>query len=83
MPTSPRPSTIKSVNDALREYLPYANIGYEFVGAVGGGFFIGYLVDRWAGTGFVFMIVFSVLGMFAGITVVIRAVTDLSQKKKQ
>ncbi|MDQ2879260.1 MAG: AtpZ/AtpI family protein [Pseudomonadota bacterium] len=51
-------------------------VGVEFVGAVLGGAFIGYLLDRWLHTAPWLMIVFLMLGFGAGLR---RAMTTSNQ----
>ncbi len=77
------PTPIKMLSDAFRQYLPYANLGYQLVIAVGGGFLLGWWIDGKAGSEPLFMIIGALIGAGAGIFLVVRTVTELDRWNKK
>lgn len=53
------------------------NLGWTFMAVVLGGFFGGYLLDRWLGTTPAFILVLSFLGIAAAVYLVIREIPRL------
>lgn len=74
---------LKMLSDAFRQYLPYANLGYQLVIAVGGGFLLGWWIDGKTGTEPLFMIVGALFGMGAGIFLVVRTVSEMNHWNKK
>lgn len=58
-------------------------VGIAFVLAVGIGFLVGYLLDRWLGTAPLFIIVFFFAGVAAGILNVVRTANAVSRDEKR
>ena len=58
-------------------------VGIGFVLAVMMGFGAGYLLDRWAGTSPLFVIVFFFFGLAAGIVNVVRTVNAVTRDGKR
>jgi ATP synthase protein I len=58
-------------------------VGIAFVLAVVIGFGVGYLLDRWAGTSPLFVIVFFFFGVAAGIVNVVRTVNAVTRNDKR
>ena len=56
-------------------------VGIAFVLAVIIGFGIGYLLDRWLGTGGLFTIVFFFFGLAAGIVNVVRTAASYNRRR--
>lgn len=72
---SSEPDVIK-VPDLTGGSLGAANLGFralvEFVSAIVVGTFIGWLIDKWAHTGPLFLVIFLLVGMVAGMTNIYR-----------
>jgi ATP synthase protein I len=58
-------------------------VGIGFVLAVVIGFGVGYVLDRWAGTSPLFVIVFFFLGVAAGVVNVVRTVNAVTRDEKR
>jgi F0F1-type ATP synthase assembly protein I len=56
----------------VRNAAAVINLGWTFMAVVLGGFFGGYLVDRWLGTTPAFIIGLGILGIAAAVYLVIR-----------
>ena len=63
----------------LRAVALLSTIGLTLVIATALGFGLGYLLDRWLGTGPWLMLLFTILGIVAGFVVMIRAVIRANQ----
>jgi len=72
--------TTKIFSDALREMLPYSQLGWEILASVGVGFGVGYCVDYFMATEPIFTLIFSILGVILSMVIVIRAVQSLNNK---
>lgn len=66
----------KPAGEALRAAGALSTVGLSFVLALVIGFWLGSVLDRWAGTGPLFTIVFFFLGLAAGILNVYRIVSQ-------
>jgi ATP synthase protein I len=60
-----------------------SSVGIAFVLAVVIGFGIGYVLDRWAGTSPLFVIVFFFIGVAAGIVNVVRTVNAVTRDEQR
>lgn len=74
-------SSMKTISEAMREYLPYSQLGFQIVAAVGLGFLAGYWIDSAAGTGVLFTIVCSVLGIAVAIVTMSKTVEQINKRK--
>lgn len=66
--SAPDPAAAKP--DEVRQPLNFGSglqVGIELVAGVGGGFLIGWALDRWLGTTPLFLILFFILGAAAGV----------------
>lgn len=72
-----RPSTVKMFGDAMRELLPYSQLGWQLAITILLAFGAGMLLDRWLGTGKIMTIAMSVLGVAAGLWTVLHAAKEL------
>ncbi len=69
--------------ESYKKIGPYLGLGTQLAATVILMVFLGIWVDRQFSSYPIFIIFFSVLGMFAGIYNFIRSVTKLSDKKKE
>lgn len=70
----------ESQKNALKVYSVVSSFLFEIIITVGLSFFIGYFLDEWLNTVFVFKLIFIVIGVFAGIRNLIVKVTKLEDK---
>ena len=61
----------------MKVYSAVSSFLFEIVITVGISFFIGYFLDEWLNTVFVFKLIFIVVGVFAGIRNLIKRVAKL------
>ena len=64
----------KGQKNAMKVYSAVSSFLFEIVITVGISFFIGYFLDEWLNTVFVFKLIFIVVGVFAGIRNLIKRV---------
>lgn len=69
--------------EGLREAGPYLGLGSQLAVTMVAFFFLGYWLDGKFDTLPLFVIIFSMLGMFGGIYNFIRSVTQLNERKKE
>jgi F0F1-type ATP synthase assembly protein I len=67
----------KGQKNAMKVYSAVSSFLFEIVITVGISFFIGYFLDEWLNTVFVFKLIFIVVGVFAGIRNLIKRVAKL------
>lgn len=72
-----RPSSLEMFGDAMRELLPYSQLGWQLAITILLAFGAGMLLDRWLGTGKAMTIVMSLLGVGAGLWTVLRAAREM------
>jgi len=66
--------------NALRVYSIVSSFMFEIIITVGISFIIGYFLDEWLNTVFVFKLIFIIVGIFAGIRNLIVRVSKLEDK---
>lgn len=66
-------------NKSMRIYSVVSTFIYEIIATVGISFIIGYLLDMWLHTVFVFKLLFIIIGVFAGIRNLIKRVYKVEQ----
>lgn len=74
-------STPEILSEALRELLPYTNLGWQLVASMLFFFGTGYGIDYLLETGSVFTIIFAVIGIIVGLASVIKSAHDLQEKQ--
>jgi len=72
----------KKVNAAFVKAGPYLNIGYFFMAAMILFGFIGYKIDQWLQTGFVFLLTFLFLAFALGFYNMYKVLSQLNDKSK-
>jgi F0F1-type ATP synthase assembly protein I len=78
MPTPKhRPTPTEMFGDAMRDLLPYTQLGWQLAITILLAFGAGMLLDRWLGTGRLLTIVMAVLGVAAGLWTVLRSARQL------
>jgi F0F1-type ATP synthase assembly protein I len=75
-------STMSMVSEAMREVLPYTNLGWQLVATMLLFFGAGYLLDGWLDTGDTMKILFAVLGIVFGLYTFLKSVHHLQEKRK-
>lgn len=58
----------------MKIYSVVSSFMYEILATVGVSFLIGYFLDKWLDTVFVFKLIFIILGVFAGVRNLIKRV---------
>jgi F0F1-type ATP synthase assembly protein I len=76
-------STMSMVSEAMRDLLPYTNLGWQLVATMLVFFGAGYLIDRWMDTGDTMKILFALLGIFVGLYTFFKSVQQLQDKRKK
>ena len=76
-------STLHSMSQGMRELVALSNLGYQLVAVVLVCFGIGYGIDYVANTSPILCISFSVLGIAAGLYLVIRSAELKSHKQQE
>lgn len=71
------------MSEAMREVLPYTNLGWQLVASMLLFFGAGYLLDNWLGTGDTMKIILSILGIGFGLYTFIKSVNQLQEKRKK
>jgi len=74
-------TTPEIISEALRELLPYTNLGWQLVASILLFFGIGYGFDHLLDTGSTLTIVFAVIGIFIGLWSVLKSAHDLQEKQ--
>ena len=69
--------------DAFKVYSIVSTFIFEIIVTVGISFAIGYFLDEWLNTVFVFKIIFIIIGVFAGIKNLIDRVSKLEDKDEE
>lgn len=69
------------LSEALRELIPYTNLGWQLVASILLFFGIGYGLDHLLDTGSILTIVFAVLGILVGLWSVIKTADELQQRQ--
>lgn len=59
---------------SMKIYSVVSSFMYEILATVGVSFLIGYFLDKWLDTVFVFKLIFIILGVFAGVRNLIKRV---------
>jgi ATP synthase protein I len=62
--------------EAMRTVGPVMSVGFAFVFALGIGYGIGIVLDGWTGLAPWFTVIFSLMGLAAGVLTVVRVVRD-------
>jgi len=75
-------STQKEINSAFVKAGPYLNIGYFFIGAIILFGYIGYKLDQWLQTGFVFLLSGLLLSLVLGFYNLFKVLSQLNDKSK-
>ncbi len=70
------------MSEAMRDLLPYTNLGWQLAATMALFCGAGYLLDNWLGTGNLLLIVFAVFGIALGLYTVIKSVNQLQEKRK-
>lgn len=70
------------ISEALRELLPYTNLGWQLLASMLLFFGMGYGLDYLLGTGSVMTIIFSIIGIFIGLWSVIKSANELERKQQ-
>lgn len=73
----------KNSNTGLKVYAAVSSFMFEIIVTVGISFFIGYFLDEWLHTVFVFKLIFIVIGVFAGIRNLIKRVAKLEESDEE
>lgn len=76
-----RKTTPAMLSEALRELIPYTNLGWQLVASILLFFGIGYGLDHLLDTGSILTIVFAVLGILVGLWSVIKTADELQQRQ--
>ena len=76
-------STPEILSEALRELLPYTNLGWQLVASMLFFFGIGYGLDHLLETGSTLTIIFAVIGIIVGLASVIKSANELQRKQDQ
>lgn len=71
------------MSEAMREVLPYTNLGWQLVASMLLFFGAGYLLDNWLETGDTMKIILSILGIGFGLYTFIKSVNHLQEKRKK
>ncbi len=71
------------MSEAMREVLPYTNLGWQLVATMLLFFGAGYLLDNWLDTGDTMKIILSILGIGFGLYTFIKSVNQLQEKRKK
>lgn len=66
-----------------RDVGPYLGTGIQLAATVAIMFFLGYYLDKWAGTDPIFTLIFAVFGIGAGLYNFIKTVLTLSSKEDE
>lgn len=74
-------STIGMFSEAMRELLPYTNLGWQLAATILLFFGAGYALDAWLETGELFTVILSLTGVIAGLVSVLRSAADLEKKR--
>jgi F0F1-type ATP synthase assembly protein I len=75
-------TTMGMLSEAMREVLPYTNLGWQLAATLGLFFGAGYLLDDWLDTGATMKVVLSVLGIIVGLVTFFRTVNHIQENKK-
>ncbi len=70
----------KKQKNAFRVYSIVSGFIYEIMITIGISIAIGYFLDKWLNTVFVFKLIFIIIGIFAGIRNLIMRVSKLEEK---
>jgi F0F1-type ATP synthase assembly protein I len=82
MTKNTRKTTMTMMSEAMREMLPYTNLGWQLAATMGLFFGAGYLLDGWLDTGSLLTIILAVLGIIVGLYTVITTANKLQEKRK-
>lgn len=58
----------------------YTSLGFILFGGIGGGYFLGWLLDEWLGTAPIFSLVIAVAGFAGGFIEVLRILQRLEKR---
>ena len=75
-------STHKEINSAFTKAGPYLNIGYFLLGAIILFGYIGYKIDKWLQTDFVFLLSGLLLALALGFYNMFKVLSQLNDKSK-
>jgi ATP synthase protein I len=64
------------MTEAMRTVGPVMSVGFAFVFALGIGYGIGIVLDSWTGLTPWFTVIFSLVGLAAGVLTVVRVVRE-------
>ncbi len=71
----------RGMSQGLRDMVALSSLGYQLLAVVLACFGAGYGIDRMAGTGPAFSVVLGLLGIVAGLFLVLRSFNAQSQKR--
>lgn len=66
-----------------QDALPALTVGWNLAVPIFGGVLLGYFLDKWFGTGYIFTIGLLVLGIFVGFYMLARTIQRLDQQSKE
>lgn len=75
------PDKYGSFNSTIKEVTPYLGLGLQLAATIVIMIFLGDWIDSKLGLNYIFTILFSIFGIFAGIYNLIRSVNALEKKK--
>ena len=59
-------------SDLWEQVALVSGLGFVFFASIGGGYFLGWLVDRWLHTSPIFGLIFGIVGMGGGLLEILR-----------
>lgn len=68
---------------SMKIYSVVSTFMYEIIATVGISFLIGYFLDKWLNTVFVFKLLFIIIGVFAGIRNLIKRVYKVERSNEE
>lgn len=73
----------KETRKILEQLNIVTQLGLTMVGSIGLGLLIGYYLDKWLGTGGIFLVVFIFLGVIGGGHTVYRQIKELERDEEE
>lgn len=70
-------------NTFWQDALPALTVGWNLAVPIFGGVLLGYFLDKWLGTGYIFTIGLLVLGIFVGFYMLARTIQRLDRQSKE
>jgi F0F1-type ATP synthase assembly protein I len=59
----------------------YSGLGFVFFGSIGGGYLLGWLLDRWLGTAPIFSLIVAGLGLAGGLIEILQILKRVEKRE--